>query len=547
MKYILLSLVLLIGALLRILSLDQFPAGVSADEIQQGYTSYSILKTGKDEWGEFLPLNPRGFGDYKPLLYSYFIIPFEAVFGLEILAIRLPSALAGSLTVLIIFFLVKELSKSFWTAFSAALFLSISSWHIIFSRIGWESNLGLMFFSLGILLFLKARHRNSLIVFSALSFGLSILSYHTFKLLTPLFLGGLVIIYWSEIRNFQKKWLVVSSSTLSIFLLIVLFGLFFSGAGRRAADAAIYNPENITPLREIQVEDKLPQPFNRIVNNKIFYIGSNFLQNYFGYFSTTFLISPHRSDSSLFNLSGRWLIPLWQFLLLGLALYLLLTKKIHNLRVLGLWIFLAPIPAALTRDYMATLRVEPFLLTIPILSAFGVVYFIEKFRNENLRKIILLGMGTVIFWSTLTNFDYYLFHHFEEAKGGIKFGYSEAVKFTEDNKANYDKIIFTKKHSQPQIFVGFYSKMDPQFFQKYSKDWVYFENAGFKFSDMIDMNLDVYEFKNVDWSRDRNEKNALLIAAEDEIPPDIETIKLIKSPDGKVVFKIVDTSNQLLK
>src|SRR3989344_8926202 len=94
---ILLILIIILAALTRVLFLGQFPNGFTGDEAQQGYSAYSILKTGKDEWGQVLPIFPRGFGDYKPPLYTYLTIPSVAVFGLNIFAVRLPSALIGIL------------------------------------------------------------------------------------------------------------------------------------------------------------------------------------------------------------------------------------------------------------------------------------------------------------------------------------------------------------------------------------------------------------------------------------------------------------------
>ena len=62
------------------------------------------------------------FGDYKPSLPIYLTIPFIAIFGLSDLAVRLPSAIFGILTVLFIYFLVKELFSNQRLALTSALF-----------------------------------------------------------------------------------------------------------------------------------------------------------------------------------------------------------------------------------------------------------------------------------------------------------------------------------------------------------------------------------------------------------------------------------------
>ena len=93
-----------VAFLLRIAWLEKYPFGLTADEAAQGWTAYSILKTGKDEWGVRFPLNPKSFGDYKPPLLTYLMIPGMAVFGKRPLSVRLPNAFFGSLAVVTVYF-----------------------------------------------------------------------------------------------------------------------------------------------------------------------------------------------------------------------------------------------------------------------------------------------------------------------------------------------------------------------------------------------------------------------------------------------------------
>ncbi len=92
----LLTLIVGIGALLRFYALDKSPPSLGFDEAALGYNAYSIMLTGKDEYGNFLPLSLRSFNDYKPALYAYLSIPFIKIFGLNANSVRAVSALAGS-------------------------------------------------------------------------------------------------------------------------------------------------------------------------------------------------------------------------------------------------------------------------------------------------------------------------------------------------------------------------------------------------------------------------------------------------------------------
>ena len=93
--------VVILAAVLRFYRLGENPPGLYWEEAAIGYDAYSILKTGKDFHGNAWPLVAfESFGDWKPSLYFYAAVPSVAVFGLTPLAVRLPSALFGTLTVI---------------------------------------------------------------------------------------------------------------------------------------------------------------------------------------------------------------------------------------------------------------------------------------------------------------------------------------------------------------------------------------------------------------------------------------------------------------
>src|SRR5687768_12237216 len=91
----LLVVIMIVAAILRLWKLGSIPPGLTPDEASLGYNAYSILKTGRDEYGQLFPTVFKSFGDYKPGLYTYAVIPFVALFGLNEWTVRLPSALAG--------------------------------------------------------------------------------------------------------------------------------------------------------------------------------------------------------------------------------------------------------------------------------------------------------------------------------------------------------------------------------------------------------------------------------------------------------------------
>ena len=62
-KFFIPFLIFITASILRLPNLDKLPDGFFTDEAALGYNAWSILKTGKDEWGKFLPLTLQSFHD----------------------------------------------------------------------------------------------------------------------------------------------------------------------------------------------------------------------------------------------------------------------------------------------------------------------------------------------------------------------------------------------------------------------------------------------------------------------------------------------------
>ena len=92
-KYLLLIFIVIVASVLRLWQLGSVPASPDWDEVALAYNAYSIIQTGRDEYGKLFPFVLQSFADYKPALYMYLAIPTVALFGLETFAVRLPSAI----------------------------------------------------------------------------------------------------------------------------------------------------------------------------------------------------------------------------------------------------------------------------------------------------------------------------------------------------------------------------------------------------------------------------------------------------------------------
>ena len=143
-RFLLTAFLISVAALgLRLYRLGEMPVSLNWDEVSWGYNAWSILKTGRDEYGRFLPLIFKAFGDYKAPVYVYLTSLSIAVFGLSEFAIRFPAAVFGALDIFLLMIFVRTLFKSFeqrdFIALSAGLWLTFSPWHYDYSHGAWEA------------------------------------------------------------------------------------------------------------------------------------------------------------------------------------------------------------------------------------------------------------------------------------------------------------------------------------------------------------------------------------------------------------------------
>ena len=285
-KHFLLILILLLAFILRVPFLDKYPAGLNADEAAVGYNAYSLLQTGRDEHGTSWPLVFRSFDDYKPAGYFYLVLPFVAAFGLNVWAVRLPSALLGVVSVYFIYLLVNKLfPKKSHLSSLAALLLAISPWHIHFSRAGWEVNAASTFMVIGLYFLLKSLHNTKYFLPTTIFFVISLYTYHSLRVIIPLVSLAFLLIYLPDIKK-----PVIISVIIGLLLLIPLILQFASVEGRSRFSGVSVFADSGPYWEALEYRrDHSNIWINRSLHSRFVTYGRRFVENYLSHFSPTFL------------------------------------------------------------------------------------------------------------------------------------------------------------------------------------------------------------------------------------------------------------------
>ncbi|MFZ0545438.1 MAG: glycosyltransferase family 39 protein [Candidatus Promineifilaceae bacterium] len=125
------TIILVVTAVFRLVNLQDLPPGLARDETLNADIASFILQ------GRHALFFREGYG-HEPL-YHYLGAVAQSLFGDNYLAIRLPSVYLGLLLVAAVMTFVRRLCRkpgSLLVASLAGLFLAVSWWPIIFSRVG---------------------------------------------------------------------------------------------------------------------------------------------------------------------------------------------------------------------------------------------------------------------------------------------------------------------------------------------------------------------------------------------------------------------------
>ncbi|MCA9369821.1 MAG: hypothetical protein H6774_03860 [Pseudomonadales bacterium] len=450
---------LLLVVITRFYNLGVVPHGMTWDEVAIGYNGYAVLHTRRDEWLERLPVSFQSFGDYKAPLAIYANGFSTFLFGMNLTAVRTPFALAGVISIIGIYALLKLLlpktPQSTWLSLFGMFLMIASPWHHHFSRVGFESGIALCFLVWMVVFLLWAFQTSAssklgliLLTFSVLCGAGSLYTYHSAKVVTPLLFLSLLILYKKSAHSRLRE--LVASGALGIVALYPFLKDSLFGQGLARASSTVFATQ---PLGQALARTG---------------------QQWLLHLSPGFLIGG--ATDTLRHGDGVWgvLLPTTLALVLiscvGFFIKHSFSSKEKKVWVLGfLWMVIGIIPAAIGESVPHPNRA---LLALPgciLLATLGMSVMArvaKKLGSIYLKLTIGVVLTLHVFLFTAYLSDYYCVFA-QTSASSFSDGYLEAFALAQqyekglDGAPTVEKILFTAEYGQPYIYALFVRKTNP--------------------------------------------------------------------------------------
>lgn len=559
-----LILVLALATFLRLSHLSQVPVSLFGDELDVGYQAYSVLKTGRDYSGNFMPLHFQSLAEWRTPLFLYSAVPTVALFGISPLGVRLPAVIFGVLGVWAMFLLTRKLfvfhKHTDWIALAAAGVLAISPWHIQYSRAGFEVTQLVCFYLFGLYFFFRSLEGKKYLWLAVAFLVVTPWIYSTAKLFAPLLLVFLAICYWRELVALPRVQLVRAALVGLVLGVPIAWSTLFGGGAQRFGYVSVFTDPTVeTQVGVARANDAAvrgetgvglsPTFTDRVFHNKFTLWGEAIAKNYFEPFSGDFLFI--KGDLNLrHSIEGIGQFYTVEALALLAGLVLFFTSKAdRRLKwLLVFWILVGVIPAAITRDggRHAT-RLITILPPLVLLISYGLVAGFMKFSGK-WRFLAVLGYVGLLAINFTSYQHFYWKHNPWYSERWWHAGYKDAVRSVMQMEGNYDRVLITMANEPAWIFFAGWSQFDPTTWQsvKPDKNWVDTPEYG-----RVTM-LGKYYFASpaggglYEWGKHLDNKTLFmasekevgidLIKEPDRLPSDLVMLKAIPYPSGLPAF-----------
>lgn len=477
----LLILILLFSFFIRFYRLNSL--SLFGDEIDVGYQAFSLLNTGHDYRGYFLPFYTESLSESRAPLLIYLTIPFIKILGLNILGVRLLPLLSGLIGIFFLYKLVRLLTRSETLALLSAAALSLLPWHYLYSRAAFEVTLlsalilaaTFYFFS-----FIK-NNKKSFLFLSIFLYGLSFYTYNTANIFVPLLVIYLLASHWSVLQKQLKPKTLFLAALLSLFLIAPLGKeILWGKAAERISLISIFKSPQITNqiIQKRTSFSALGPNIEKFFHNKPEAIGKSFIHNLVSSYSPNFLFFGDLQDNARHSVPGFGLIFITFLPVLLIGLFNIdMREKVH--RFFLYWLLIASVPAAMTLNG-GTHPTRLFLMTIPL------AFFIGHGFNILQRSKIFLVIFLSALFIEISFFTHEYFVHYPKNNARLwNYGYSEIFSNLELKQNN--RLFISNSYYNSLLPYLFYNQILPNSIalDDHEKQNIFSDMPGFKISDSI--------------------------------------------------------------
>lgn len=464
-KFVLfLYLIAFLSFFLNTFKKDLTPPCFTADEAAFAYNSYSILNTGRDEYGKFMPLRLKSFNDNKLPLYSYLSVPFIKYMGLNTTSARALNDLVSIFIPIAVFFLVMELFNKKSIAIIAAFLTATSLGLHIIGRQAHEAYLATLLITISSIFFVKSLKKINIwnSIWFIVPLVLSLFAYQSSRIFVVYFFIFSIIYFFF----FHKK----EKNNKSIFISLIFFVLIlFSFTDFK------YNPTRLktlfiftNPGLQVKTQELRIEGGSRFLYNKLTVGLREAFFNHLKYFSPQFL-AISGDENTRFGYGEMYPItPLEYFFIFVGIYYLIKNKEKSRWFILSLF-FISPLTSSLTWTAISLTRSLFILIPAIIISSYGLVSIVKA--NPNKKNQIIISVILIEFILLFLSWNFYLNHYYK--RGVVKFsmqcGYKELSAYVQKNYDKFDNFYISPEHGEPYIFLLFFNKYPPTSYQKQAK------------------------------------------------------------------------------
>ncbi len=430
-------LLIVLGCIIRSVGINLYPIGLNVDEASSTYDAFSILNYGIDRNGNSFPVFLEAWGSGQNALYTYIMIPFIKILGLNIISTRLPMVIISCVSLFIWYNLLCKMNNKKFAIIGLAFFV-ICPWHIMKSRWGLESNIfpDLVLWAVYFIITYLEQQKSIYFYIASIILGLTVYAYGTAYFFLPLFWIPLLI----YLRVKKKITTIKMLSGLAIVGIISL-------------PIILYVLINTFHLSEFQIGPfTVPKlPVNRYEEQTNLFSG-NLIVNLFHNFSNSIQLLITQNDGLQWNslpYFGMYYIISLPFTIVGFIIHY--RKKNQDKMIWNIWFGAAFLLLFFFTDVNIN-RINILILPLLYYTVEGIYFWVI---HNKVIQFILITIYFILFTWFMTSYI-----HLEHNGYTFVENIDEVINFV--SELNVDEIYIDYTFKEPYIYVLYYTQTNPK-------------------------------------------------------------------------------------